>query len=66
MRTAKNLWSFEQYATCKSATSITEKAAGSSIGSIHVHAVLTSTHNLCFSAEIRKIMYIPVNPSFTI
>ena len=25
--------------------------------------VLTSTHNLCFWAEIRKIMYIPVNPS---
>ena len=22
-------------------------------------------HNLCFSAEIRKIMYTPVNPSFT-
>ena len=29
-------------------------------------AVLTSTHNLCFSAEIRKIMYTHVNPSFTI
>ena len=29
-------------------------------------AGLTSTHNLCFWAEIRKIMYIPVNPSFTI
>ena len=28
--------------------------------------VLTSTHNLCFRAEIRKIMYTPVNPSFTI
>ena len=28
-------------------------------------AVLTSTHNLCFLAEIRK-MYTPVNPSFTI
>ena len=26
----------------------------------------TSTHNLCFWAEIRKIMHIPVNPSFTI
>ena len=25
-------------------------------------AVLTSTHNLCFWAEIRKIMYTPVNP----
>ena len=29
-------------------------------------AVLTSTHNLCFCAEIRKIMYTQVNPSFTI
>ena len=29
-------------------------------------AVLTSIHNLCFWAEIRKIMYTPVNPSFTI
>ena len=28
-------------------------------------AVLTSTHNLCFGAKIRKI-YTPVNPSFTI
>ena len=27
---------------------------------------LTSTHNLCFWAKIRKIMYTPVNPSFTI
>ena len=27
---------------------------------------LTSIHNLCFWAEIRKIMYTPVNPSFTI
>ena len=26
----------------------------------------TTTHNLCFWAEIRKIMYTPVNPSFTI
>ena len=26
----------------------------------------TSTHNLCFWAEIIKIMYTPVNPSFTI
>ena len=24
--------------------------------------VLTSTHNLCFWAEVRKIMYTPVNP----
>ena len=29
-------------------------------------AVLTSTHILCFRAEIRKIIYTPVNPSFTI
>ena len=29
-------------------------------------AVLTSTYNLCFRAEIRKIMYTPANPSFTI
>ena len=29
-------------------------------------AVLTSTHNICFWAEIRKIVYTPVNPSFTI
>ena len=29
-------------------------------------AVLTSTRNLYFWAEIRKIMYTPVNPSFTI
>ena len=29
-------------------------------------AVLTSTYNLCFSAETRQIMYTPVNPSFTI
>ena len=29
-------------------------------------AVLTSTHNLCFEQKIRKIMYTPVNPNFTI
>ena len=29
-------------------------------------AVLTSTQNLCFWAEIRKIMYTPDNPSLTI
>ena len=29
-------------------------------------AVLTSTYNLCFWANIRKIMYTPVNPSFII
>ena len=29
-------------------------------------AVLTGTHNLSFWAEIRKIMYTPVNPSCTI
>ena len=28
-------------------------------------AVLTSTHNLSFWAEIRKKMYTPVNPSLT-
>ena len=28
--------------------------------------VLASIHNLCFWAEIRKIMYTPVNPSFLI
>ena len=28
-------------------------------------AVLTTTHNLCFRAKIRKIMYNPVNPNFT-
>ena len=33
---------------------------------VGIKAVLTSTHNLCFWAEIRKIMYIPVNPSFAI
>ena len=27
-------------------------------------AVFMSTHNLWFLAEIRKIMYTPVNPSF--
>ena len=26
----------------------------------------TSTHYLCFWAEIRKIMYTPVNPRFTV
>ena len=31
----------------------------------HVEAVLTSNHNLCFRAKIRK-MNTPVNPSFTI
>ena len=31
-----------------------------------IEVVLTSTHNLCFWAEITKIMYTPVNPSFTI
>ena len=29
-------------------------------------AILTSTHNLCFWAEIRKVMYIPVNPGCTV
>ena len=27
---------------------------------------LTSTHNLCFRAKIRKIMYNPVHPSYNI
>ena len=27
--------------------------------------VVTSTYNLCFRAEIRKIKYTPINPSFT-
>ena len=31
-----------------------------------VWAVLTSTHNLCFRAEMRKIMYTHINHSFTI
>ena len=30
------------------------------------YTVLTTTHNLCFWAEIRKIMYTSANPSFTI
>ena len=29
-------------------------------------AVLTSTHNLCFREEIKKITYTPVNQSFVI
>ena len=29
-------------------------------------AVLMYTHNLCFWAEIRKLMYSPVNPCFTV
>ena len=29
-------------------------------------AVLTSTNNLCVWAEMRKIMFTPVNPSFTV
>ena len=29
-------------------------------------AVLTSTHSLCFAEKIRKNMYIPANPSFSI
>ena len=28
--------------------------------------ILISTHNLCLLSKIRKIMYIPVNPSFAI
>ena len=33
---------------------------------VPVRTVLSSTHNLCFWAEIRKITYTSVNPSFTI
>ena len=29
-------------------------------------AVLTGAHGLCFQADMRKIMYAPVDPSFTI
>ena len=36
------------------------------LGQDIIEAVLTSTHDLCFRAKIRKIMYTPVNPSFTI
>ena len=36
------------------------------VPTIYVFAVLTSTHNLCFWAEIRRTMYTHVNPSFTI
>ena len=34
----------------------------------HISAqnIYCGTHNLCFWAEIRKIMYTPVDPSFTI
>ena len=31
-----------------------------------IEAVLTSTHSICFRAKIRKKMYTPVHPSFTI
>ena len=31
-----------------------------------VEALLTGNHNLCFIAEIRKIMYTPANPIFSI
>ena len=51
----------------------TEKISVKSSDTFHISAqnidcgyVLTSTHNLCFRAKIRKIMYTPVNPSFTI
>ena len=33
---------------------------------IILFALKHSTHNLCFRAKIRNIMYTPVNPSFTI
>ena len=29
-------------------------------------AVLTNTHNLCFFSKIRKIMFTPVNSTFTV
>ena len=33
----------------------------------NIEAVLISTHNLCFRAKyLRKILYNPVNPNFTI
>ena len=33
---------------------------------VRVEAVITSTHDLCFGAKIRKKnMYTPINPSFT-
>ena len=33
---------------------------------VYPEAVLTSSLNLCFWAEIRKIMYTPLNPNLTI
>ena len=36
------------------------------ISAQNAKAVRTSTHNLCFWAEILKVMYTSVNPSFTI
>ena len=33
---------------------------------IRFEAVLTSTYNLCFWADIRNLMYTPVNPRFTV
>ena len=32
---------------------------------VYGEAVLTSAHNLCFWAELKKLMDTPVNPSFT-
>ena len=34
--------------------------------SASTEAVLTSTNNVCLRAKLRKIMYTPVNPSFTV
>ena len=31
-----------------------------------IEAVLTGTHHLCFIAGIRKIMYTPANPIFSL
>ena len=36
------------------------------IDCVHTEAVLTCTHNLCFGAKIKKILYTLVNPSFTL
>ena len=33
---------------------------------VFIRIASASTHNLCFCAEIREMMYISVNPSFTI
>ena len=38
---------------------------GYTLGGSNDEAVLMSTHNLCFRAKKKKIMYTPVHPSFT-